>query len=92
MMTIGPLDFDTTGAACLGVDPEIFHPVSSHPRDAARAKAVCAGCGILDACREWAIVNLPEGVWGGATHDERRAMRRRETRRRYHQRTRAGVS
>lgn len=36
-----------------------------------RAKAACAGCPILDSCREWAMKTHVFGVAGGMSQDER---------------------
>ncbi|WP_442814218.1 WhiB family transcriptional regulator [Streptomyces sp. NBC_00151] len=42
------------------------------------ARALCAGCGFLDACRAYALENPGlYGVWGGTTRRERQAVRRR---------------
>ena len=39
-----------------------------------RAKLVCAGCPVLEMCREHALsVGEPYGVWGGLSETERRA-------------------
>jgi WhiB family redox-sensing transcriptional regulator len=47
------------------------------------AKAVCARCPVLQACREAALERPePNGVWGGLDKDERKAFRRRQQRRR----------
>lgn len=60
-------------AACRGVDPDIFFPVSDE--EAEGAKAVCAGCSVREACLEYALVNREhDGVWGGATERERRRL------------------
>ena len=60
-------------AACRGLDPEIFYPVSDEDSDA--AKAVCAQCPVREACLEYALANRErDGVWGGATERERRRM------------------
>lgn len=67
-------------AACQGVDPDIFFPVSDE--DAAQAKAICAECPVREACLEWALATRErDGVWGGATERERRRMirQRRKT-------------
>ena len=67
-------------AACRGVDPDIFYPVSDD--DAGAAKAICAGCPVREACLEYALANRErDGVWGGATERERRRMirQRRQT-------------
>ena len=66
--------------ACREVDPEdFFHPEGERGqvrrrRDEA-AKAVCAACPVIDACREHALaVREPYGVWGGLSEDERAAI------------------
>jgi WhiB family redox-sensing transcriptional regulator len=60
-------------AACRGLDPDIFYPVSDE--DADMAKAVCATCPVREACLEHALVNRErDGIWGGATERERRRM------------------
>ena len=66
-------------AACRGVDPDIFYPVSDD--DAGAAKAICAGCPVREACLEYALANRErDGVWGGATERERRRMIRQRRR------------
>jgi WhiB family redox-sensing transcriptional regulator len=62
-------------AACRGIDPEVFYPVSDE--DAEEAKAICAGCPVRQACLEHALGHRErEGVWGGATERERRRILR----------------
>jgi WhiB family redox-sensing transcriptional regulator len=62
-------------AACRGVEPEVFYPVSDE--DAEEAKAICRGCPVRETCLEFALVNRErDGVWGGATERERRRMLR----------------
>lgn len=66
-------------AACRGVDPDIFFPVSEE--DADEAKAVCAVCSVREACLEYALAHRErDGVWGGATERERRRMIRQRRR------------
>ena len=66
-------------AACRGVDPDIFYPVTDE--EAEDAKAICAGCQVQEACLEWALSSRePDGVWGGATERERRRIIRRRRR------------
>jgi WhiB family redox-sensing transcriptional regulator len=66
--------------SCRGKDPSLFfHPEGERgPRRAARdaaAKAVCATCPVLAACREHALaVREPYGVWGGLSEHEREAV------------------
>ena len=62
-------------AACRGIDPDVFHPVSDE--DAEEAKAICALCPVRHMCLEHALVNRErEGVWGGLTDRERRRLLR----------------
>ena len=56
-----------------------FHPEGE--RGAARrrridiAKAVCAACPVIAACREHALaIREPYGVWGGLDEDERQRL------------------
>lgn len=71
---------DWTLAACQTHDPELFFPVGDSGPAAEQitaAKFVCAGCPIQARCLVWALDTGQEfGVWGGASEDERRAMRR----------------
>ena len=67
-------------AACRGVDPDIFFPVSDE--EAVPAKIICGDCPVREACLEWALATRErDGVWGGATERERRRMirQRRKT-------------
>jgi len=66
-------------AACRGVEPEIFYPVTDE--EAEEAKAICGACGVREACLEFALTNRErDGVWGGATERERRRMLRQRRR------------
>jgi WhiB family redox-sensing transcriptional regulator len=74
-------------SACLDVDPELFFPIgSSGPalKQLAEAKAVCAGCPMLEECRAYALANphlVEDGVWGGLSEGERATELRRLRRR-----------
>jgi WhiB family redox-sensing transcriptional regulator len=66
-------------AACRGVDPDLFYPVSDE--DAEPAKAICDLCPVRTACLEHALaVRERDGVWGGATERERRRLIRQRRR------------
>lgn len=66
-------------AACRGVDPDIFYPVTDE--EAEDAKSICRQCAVQQACLDWALGNREkEGVWGGATERERRRIIRRRRR------------
>lgn len=66
-------------AACRGVDPELFYPVSTTGPALAQveeAKRVCAGCPVTADCLSWALrAGEPIGIWGGTTPEERRYLR-----------------
>ncbi|WBB62470.1 WhiB family transcriptional regulator [Streptomyces sp. WMMC500] len=68
-------------AACLDVDPELFFPIGHKGpmlNQTDVAKAVCGRCPVQEPCLGWALrVGQVEGIWGGLTEDERRALRRR---------------
>lgn len=71
---------------CLREDPDLFFPigsVNSGPAavQADEAKAVCRQCPVTEQCLAWALGAGPvEGIWGGTTEGERRALRGRAAR------------
>ncbi|GAA4869780.1 WhiB family transcriptional regulator [Kitasatospora terrestris] len=76
------------GAACKGVDPDLFFAEpdgDDTEADAAaaefatrRAKAVCASCLVKDRCLALALKRgEPHGVFGGLTADERARLRKK---------------
>ncbi|MEU2159899.1 WhiB family transcriptional regulator [Streptomyces chengbuensis] len=70
-------------ATCLGEDPDLFFPIgigNSGPTllQTAEAKAVCRRCPVVEQCLDWAVERGPvDGIWGGTTESERRAISRR---------------
>jgi WhiB family redox-sensing transcriptional regulator len=66
-------------AACRSEDPELFFPlgeVGLSRTQIERARAVCHRCPVMTACGSWALRNgESDGVWGGMTAAERRALR-----------------
>lgn len=69
-----------TGAACTGVDVNLFFPGGT-TGDALvlieDAKAICRACPCCEACLRFAVeTNQEFGVWGSATEEERRKLRR----------------
>ncbi len=64
--------------ACRDEDPDLFFPIgSARPAIAqAAAKAVCARCDVAACLRLALEKGQDNGVWGGMTEDERRAIRR----------------
>lgn len=68
--------FDGT-QACIS-DPDAWFPAKGNNRAITAAKRECAECPFRDPCLAFALAdsNL-EGVWGGTTDADRRAIRRR---------------
>ncbi len=64
--------------ACRFEDPELFFPLGESGlslRQIEQARAVCHRCPVLHECRSWALRNREyDGVWGGMTARERRAV------------------
>lgn len=75
-----PREFPFDLAACRDADPEIFFPISATGAAAGQvqqAQAICARCPVAAECLDWAQrMGLGDGVWGGTTPEERRALRR----------------
>jgi WhiB family redox-sensing transcriptional regulator len=74
-------------ASCREEDPELFFPIgNTGPAllQIEEAKAVCRNrCPVIEQCLRWALeTGQNEGVWGGLSEDERRAMKRRAARNR----------
>lgn len=62
-------------ARCVGMDPAIFFPEKG--KTAREAKAICADCDALAACREYGLTtNQKYGVWGGLTERDRRRVKK----------------
>jgi WhiB family redox-sensing transcriptional regulator len=70
-----PPDLWQEQAACFGVDPDLFFPVSEE--EAGPALAFCRSCSLRDVCLAWALKNGERyGVWGGLTEQQRRRLQR----------------
>ncbi|WP_331743021.1 WhiB family transcriptional regulator (plasmid) [Streptomyces sp. NBC_00868] len=73
-------------AVCGAEDPELFFPIGTTGPALLQiheAKAVCCRCPVMEQCLQWALESgQDEGVWGGLSEDERRAMKRRAARNR----------
>lgn len=76
--TLGPWAKD---GACAGEDPELFFPLKNDPGDTARQ--VCARCGVREECLAYALdADEKFGIWGGLDENQRRALRRKQAKRR----------
>ena len=63
-------------AACRGTDLGLFFP--ERGESAGPARQVCAACPVRQPCLDYAITNrITDGIWGGLTERERRALRSR---------------
>ena len=79
-----PWDWDDAGwryrAACRDSDPNLFFPVGSTGtalEEIQAAKALCRTCPVQAECLAFALeTNQEAGVWGGASEEERRQLRR----------------
>jgi WhiB family transcriptional regulator, redox-sensing transcriptional regulator len=67
-------------ASCRDADPDLFFPVGTTGaalRQIDEAKLICQVCPVRAPCLAWALENgVGSGVWGGATEEERRVLRR----------------
>ena len=70
-----PPDYWQDRAACFGIDPDVFFPISEE--EAGPALAYCGACRIREDCLAWALKNGERyGVWGGLTEQQRRRIAR----------------
>jgi Transcription factor WhiB len=61
-------------AACRGTDLNLFFP--GRGESAEPARQVCAACPVRQPCLDYAVSNaITDGIWGGLTERERRALR-----------------
>ena len=65
-------------AACRRADPELFFPVSEAGPSRLQiwqAKQICHACPVQWMCLAWALQHsVTDGIWGGSTQGERRAL------------------
>jgi WhiB family transcriptional regulator, redox-sensing transcriptional regulator len=70
-------------AACRNTDPELFFPIGTTGpalRQIQEAKRICRTCPARSQCLAFALDHgVTDGVWGGTTEDQRRAIRRLPT-------------
>lgn len=62
-------------ARCAETDPEVFFPENRY--ETATARRICRTCPVRQKCLDAALADSSlVGVWGGATVEERRILRR----------------
>ncbi len=68
-------------AACRGLSPALFYPPKGDMRESQQAQAICSTCPVALPCLDEAV-QTPErwGIWGGATSEQRKAIRRDQKR------------
>ncbi|WP_404869160.1 WhiB family transcriptional regulator [Kitasatospora griseola] len=93
-----PAEGDLTGAACKGVDPDLFFPEPDPDAMGPewecafefaerRAKMICAGCPVRLLCLADAMERGESaGIFGGLTADERAKLKRSQQNRQARQR------
>lgn len=66
---LNPADDSATTLPCHDTDAaDLFF--AERPADLEQAKALCAGCPLIEECRQGALERAePWGVWGGAIFD-----------------------
>ena len=70
-----PPDVWQEQAACFGIEPDVFFPISEE--EAGPALTFCGSCRIRETCLAWALKNGERyGVWGGTTEQQRRRLQR----------------
>lgn len=63
-------------AACLGMDPNIFHPESMQDENAWKARRVCRDCPVAEACLRDALETEDRfGIRGGLSPTQRTALK-----------------
>jgi WhiB family transcriptional regulator, redox-sensing transcriptional regulator len=73
-------------AACRGVSLNLFFRADGErqkefeARESRVKQQFCAFCPVRADCLNYALTNEKEGLWGGATQDERPLIRRRQLR------------
>ena len=78
----GSMDWMSRGA-CQHEDPELFFPIASEGPALERVNAaigICLRCPVRSECLSFGLTATREGIWGGTTQRERRAIRRRRAR------------
>jgi WhiB family redox-sensing transcriptional regulator len=73
IIDISQLDWMLRGyCSVMQANPDIFYEDGNEET----AKAFCHQCPVINTCWEWAMRNDEEGVWGGTSAADRRAILR----------------
>lgn len=69
--------FEIKNAPCQSVDPELFFPDPTDMETLRQARKVCKSCDAVEECLSFAMKTNSQGIWGGYTDDERKAIKRK---------------
>lgn len=58
-------------AKCHGADQRLFYADDKHTDLQLEAKQFCMACPVVISCRNFALKNNEQGIWGGMTEEER---------------------
>lgn len=61
-------------ALCADADPDMFFP--GRGSNGTAAKRLCARCDARNACLEWSLPVLVDGIWGGTHPGDRERIRK----------------
>ena len=68
--------FNTDGAACIGLDPELFFPTNNiSPKIEELLRKTCMRCPVFDDCLDYALKVKVNGYWAGTTETKRVHLR-----------------
>lgn len=66
----------TTNAMCRDAEPDTFFPEQGRSAMSRAAKRICGYCAVREQCGQYALDhNIPYGIWGGMTPNDREDMR-----------------
>lgn len=69
--------FNTEGASCIGLDPELFFPSRNiNPKIEKLLKKTCLNCPVFDGCIDYALNVDVKGFWAGTTETGRVKLRK----------------
>ncbi len=69
-----PMDFD--GAACAGINTDMFYSDNGAVEYESTLKQMCLGCPVYDDCLEWAIHREVYGYWAATNRLDRKRIRK----------------
>ena len=69
--------FNTDGASCIGLDPELFFLYNNIPQKIEKLlQKTCMNCPVFDDCLDYALKVKVSGYWAGTTDKKREELRK----------------